>query len=215
MPARGARPFTWLRGLALSAERLAAQGIASGAVRGAADELQARVPDDVDERVRALLQKALETLERLATEEPGSRSSPLASWSQTIAEAVIRGTILEFRRMVPEMRPTTQDIFARLKQWLDRTAAEASARAQEIRSPGDRARVAAAGAIAGATEQLRLALPALAPPAADFAAQVGRGVVHGAAEELGRQLRAASRPLARGAVAAGAALVLVLAVRRR
>jgi hypothetical protein len=206
----GSNPVEWLRGLALSLERLAVQGVASGAVRGAADELRAGVPADLDAQVRAVLLDGLTVLERLVSEAARSKSSPFETWSRTTAEAATRGVVEEFRRLVPELQPTTQELLARLRLWLDRSAAEAAARAQAIRAPGDRMRIAAAGAISGATEQLFVALPQLAEPAADFAAQVGRGFVRGTTEEVGRQVRLAARtPLVR-AVVAGAAIFAVL-----
>jgi hypothetical protein len=216
MADRSAHPFEWLRGLALSLERLAAQGVASGAVRGAADELRAGVPDDLDAQVRALLQEGLTVLERLVGEAARSKGSPLGTWSRTTAEGAVRGAVEEVRRLVPDLQPTTQEIFARVNLWLDRSASEAAARAQEIRVPGDRMRIAAAGAVAGATEQLGVALPQLGAPAAEFAARVGRGFVRGAADELGRQLQVAGRsPLVRAVLAGGAIVAALLAVRRR
>jgi hypothetical protein len=217
MADRGAHPFEWLRGLALSLERLAAQGVASGAVRGAADELKAGVPDDLDAQVRTLLQQGLTVLERLVDEAARSRGSPLGTWSRTTAEGAVRGAVEELRRLVPEMQPTTQELLVRVKQFLERSAAESEERAQVIHAPGDRVRIAAAGAVAGATEQLGVALPQLGAPAAEFAARVGRGFVRGGTEEVGRQIRLAGRsPLVR-AVLAGSAIVAaaVLAVRRR
>jgi hypothetical protein len=77
--------------------------------------------------------------------------------------------------------------------------------------------VAAAGAIQGATEQLRSTLPALAEPASDVAAAVGRGVVRGATEEVSLQARRAARsPVLRAVLAGGAALAIVaVSVARR
>ncbi len=216
MPGRGTHPVDWLRGLALSLERLAAQGVASGAVRGATEELRAGVPEDLDVLVRALLQDALVVLGRLADEAARSKSSPLSAWSRTVAEGAVRGAVEEARRLVPDLQPTTQELIGRVRLWLDRSQAEAAARAQAIRAPGDRARIAAAGAIAGATDQMIAAFPVLAEPAAEFASRVGSGAVRGAAEELGRHARNAARsPVVRGVVAGGAALLLLLAVRRR
>jgi hypothetical protein len=220
MPDRGTHPVDWLRGLALSLERLAAQGVASGAVRGATEELRAGFPGELDAQARALVSDAIVVLGRLADEAARSNSSPLAAWSRAVGEGAVRGTVEELRRLVPEMRPMNQELFARVKLWLDRSESEAAARAHAIRSPGDVARVAAAGAVAGVTDQLSAALPALADPAAEFASRVGRGVVRGAAEELGRQARAAARAPAVRVVAAwvaawGTALVVLRAVRRR
>lgn len=217
MADRGAHPVKWLRGLALSLERLAAQGVMGGAVRGAADELRSGMPDNLDGQVRALLQEGLTVLEQLMAEAARSRDSPLGTWSRTTAEGAVRGAVEEFRRLVPEMQPTTQELLGRVKQFLDRSAAEAEERAQVIHAPGDRVRIAAAGAVVGATEQLGVVLPQLAAPAAEFAARVGRGFVQGSTEEVGRQVRLAGRsPLARAVLVGGAIVAAVLlAVRRR
>jgi hypothetical protein len=210
----------WLRGVALSLERLAAQGVASGAVRGATEELRAGVPEELDEQVRGMIADALVVIGRMADEAARSKSSPLAAWSRSVGEGAVRGALEELRRLVPEMRPMNQELFTRVRQWLDRSESEAAARAHAIRSPGELARVAAAGAIAGVTDQLGVALPALAEPAAEFASRVGRGAVRGAAEELGRQARVAARaPVVRAVLAwsavCGAAIVVLRAVRRR
>jgi hypothetical protein len=220
MADRGNHPVNWLRGIALSLERLAAQGVASGAVRGATEELRAGMSEELDAQARALVADALLALSRLAEEAARSQASPLAAWSRAVGEGAVRGAVEEMRRLVPEMRPMNQELFARVRLWLDRSESEAAARTRAIQSPGDLADVAAAGAIAGAARQLSAALPALAEPAADFAARVGRGAVRGFAEELGHQARAAARIPAVRAVAAwcaawGAALVVVRAVRRR
>jgi hypothetical protein len=216
MADRGAHPVEWLRGFALSLERLAVQGVAGGAVRGAADELRAGVSQDLDAQVRTLLHEGLTVLERLVADAARSRASPLGAWSRSTAEGAVRGAVEELRRLVPELQPATQELLARVRRWLDRSALEAEARTQEIRAPGDRARIAAAGAVAGATDQLAVALPELATPATDFAARVGRGFVRGAAEEMGRQVRVAGRsPVVRAVVAGGAILAVLLAVKRR
>jgi hypothetical protein len=221
MPERGTNPVEWLRGIAISLERLAAQGVASGAVRGATQELRAGVPADVDAQGRALLLDALVLLERLVGGAARSKSPPLAAWSHEAAEGAVRGAVEEARRLVPNLQPTTQELLARVNLWLDRSESEAVARAQAIRAPGEMARASAAGAVEGAAGQLGASLPVLAAPAAELAERVGRGAVKGAAEELGRQAIAATRNpavrlVAGGAAAvAGAAALLLLALRRR
>jgi hypothetical protein len=223
MPDRGTHPVEWLRGIALSLERLAAQGVASGAVRGATDELRAGVPEDLDAQVRVLVEDTLAVLGRLVSEAARSETPPLDAWSRTAAEGAVRGAVEEMRRLVPDMQPTTRDLLGRLRQWLDHSQAEATERARVLRSPADIARLAAAGAVAGAADQLGVAIPALTAPAAELATRVGRGVVRGAVEEAGNQVRVASRnPVLRAvvacgaaAVATGAAVAVLLAVRRR
>lgn len=216
MSDRGAHPVEWLRGFTLSLERLAAQGMASGAVRGAADELRAGLPDDLGAHVRTLLQDGLRVLERAVGEAAASETSPLGTWSRATAEGAARGAVEEVRRLVPNMQETTQELLGRLKLWLDRSASEAAERAQVIHAPGDRMRIAAAGAVAGAAEQLTVSLPLLAAPVAELASRAGRGFVRGTAEEMGRQIQHAGRSrLVRAVVAGGAALALLLVVRRR
>jgi hypothetical protein len=224
MPERGTHPVDWLRGIALSLERLAAQGVGGGAVRGASEELRAEVPEGLETQIRTVLQGVLTLLERVVV--PAARSSEplLAAWAPSAAEGAVRGAVEEARRLVPEMRPTTQELLTRVKLWLDRSEAEAAARAKAIHAPGELARVTAAGAVAGAADQLGVALPTLAGPAADLTVHVGRGAVRGAAEELGRQARAAARNPAVRVVAGGAVMagvvtgvvaVILLATRRR
>jgi hypothetical protein len=216
MPDRGLNPVEWLRGVALSLERLAAQGVASGAVRGATEELRAGLPDDLDTEVRTVAEDVLTVLARLSAEAARARTSPLETWSTRAAAGAVRGAVEELRRLVPDMQATNQELIARLKLWLDRTSSEASARAQELHAPGEATRTAAAGAIRGATEQLTAALPVLAVPAAEFASKFGHALVQGTAEELGRQLRLASRrPLVRAAGAVAVVLAVLVAVRRR
>ena len=185
-------------------------------MRGATEELRAGVPEDLDAQVRSLLQDGLTVLQRLVADAARSRASPLETWSRTTAEGVVRGAVEEARRLIPEMRPMTQELLQQIKLWLDRSAAEAAERAQVIHAPGDRARIAAGGAVTGVTEQLTVALPRLAEPSAEFASRVGRGFVRGAAEEVGRQARVAARtPAVRAGVAGAAALAVLLAVRGR
>jgi hypothetical protein len=216
MPERGKSPVEWLRGVALSLERLAAQGVASGAVRGATDELRSGLPDDVDGAVRTLAEDGVTALSRLAAEAARARTSPLETWSTRAAAGAMRGAVEEARRLVPEMQSTTQELLARLKLWLDRSASESAARAQELHAPGERARTLAAGAVKGAADQLATSMPDLAAPATDLAAQLGRALVRGTAEELRRQLRLAGRdPRVRAVMAGGLFLAVLVAVRRR
>jgi hypothetical protein len=220
MAERGTHPVDWLRGLALSLERLAAQGVASGAVRGATEEIRAGVSGDLDVQLRALVQDVLTVVGRLVGEAARSKASPLAAWSRSTGEGAVQGAIEEFRRLVPYAQPMNEELFARVKAWLDRSETEAAARTQAIHSPGELARTAAQGAVAGVTDQLSAALPVLATPAAEFASRVGRGAVRGVAEELGQQVRelgrqtrrAARSPAGRVVFACGGAAVAALAV---
>jgi hypothetical protein len=216
MSRRAAHPVGWLQEFALSIERLAARAVASGAVRGAADELRAGLPDDLDAQARALLRGGLVVLERFARESSRRWVGPLEACSRAAAVGAVRGAVEEARRLKPEMEPATEELLNYLKVWLDRAASEAAERTHLIHAPGDRLRIAAASVIAGAMQQLSAALPSLDAPAAEFASYVGRGFVRGTAEELGRQLQIVRRnPFARALLAGGAIAVVVLAVRRR
>jgi hypothetical protein len=209
-------PSDWLRELALSVERFVAQGVAGGAVRGAAEELGAGVPDHFAGHLRSLLQDGLAILERLASEAAGSSGSPLATTSHAVAEGAVRGAVEEFRRLVPELQPATKEVLARVKVFLERSTLEAELRAQEIRAPGERMRIAAASAVAGATGQLSTSLPILAEPAADAALRVGRALVQGTAVEVRRQVQLALRhPLLRALLVGGAGAAVLLVMRRR
>jgi hypothetical protein len=149
MSGRGANPVEWLRGLALSIERLAARGVASGAVRGAADELRAGLLDDLDAQARALLRDGLVVLERLAREAAGSADGPVETWSRTAVAGAVRGAVEELRRLNPAMQPTTNELLRCMKLWLDRAAAEAEVRAQVIHAPG---------AVSAVVDRIRLAV---------------------------------------------------------
>jgi hypothetical protein len=69
---------------------------------------------------------------------------------------------------------------ARLHSLLEGSAHEHEERAQGLRLFGDRARLAAAGSVGGAMEQLGANLPQLEVPARDIASGVGSGIVRGA-----------------------------------
>jgi hypothetical protein len=216
MPNRAAHPVEWLQELALSLERLAARGVAGGAVRGAADELRSRLPDDLDAQARALLRDGLVVLERFARESAGSWVGPLEACSRAVAGGAVGGAVEETRRLRPEMQLATEELFKYLKLWLDRAAAEAEERAHLIRAPSERLRIAAAAVVAGAMEQVTAALPSMDAPTAELASSVGRGFVRGIGEEVGRQLQLARQnPIARALLAGGAIAAVFLAVRRR
>jgi hypothetical protein len=114
------------------------------------------------------------------------------------------------------MQATNQEILQRLKLWLDKSAAESSAQAQNIRALGAAMQIAAAAAVAGATEQLASSLTLLSSPVADLSSSLGRAFVRGVAEETGQQLRRARRsPMLLAAAAYAATLTLLLVARRR
>ncbi|EPX64794.1 hypothetical protein D187_000216 [Cystobacter fuscus DSM 2262] len=171
-------PGELLRQLTLSAGRLATEGIASGAVRGATEELRAGLPE-LDGQFQDLLRDVLAILGRMAHEaaerpawQPGARA-------RVIAEEVVQGALGEFRRSTPGWTALSQELLDRVNQWLERSAEVAASRQLEIRRPGDRARMMATGAVEGALEQLHVCMPQLAPEVAGLASQVGRGFVEG------------------------------------
>ncbi len=171
-------PVELLRQLTLSVERLAAQGLASGAVLGATEELRAGFPR-LDGQLQALFEDVVTLLGRMAHEAAGRPARPPEEWSRRAAEGAVRGTIEELRRSMPGMDAFSREVVERLNLLLERSTRVAAKRERELRTPGMRARQAAAGAVRGALEQLNASMPQLAPVAAEFSSQVGRGFVEG------------------------------------
>ena len=71
-----------IRNLVLSLERLAAEGVASGVVRGAASEVESI--EGLDEELATLIENAVRLLNRVAEhaiERPPSRRRPGRRWS--------------------------------------------------------------------------------------------------------------------------------------
>lgn len=171
-------PVELLRQLTLSAGRLATEGIASGAVRGATEELRAGLPE-LDGQLQDLLRDVLAILGRMAHEAAERPAGQPGARARVIAEEVVRGALGEFRRSTPGWSALSQELLERVNQWLERSAEVAASRQLEIRRPGDRARMMATGAVEGALEQLHVSMPQLAPEVAGLASQVGRGFVEG------------------------------------
>lgn len=198
-------PVELLRQLTLSIERLAAQGIASGAVRGATEELRAGLPE-LDGQVQTVLQDVLTLLERMAHEAAERPPRPSEEWSSLIAQGAVRGAVEQLRRSMPGVNALSTEVMARLNQLLDQSARVAANREEEIRTPGTRARLAAAGAVQGALGQLHDSMQELAPVAAEFSSQVGRGLVDGLGAKAGEESEALAAVLER----AGRSLVHAL-----
>jgi hypothetical protein len=179
-------PVELLRQLTLSVERLAAQGLASGAVRGATEELRAGLPA-LDGQLQAVFEDVLSLLERMAHEAAVRPARPPEEWSRLVAEGAVRGALEELRRSMPGVEVFTREAVEHLNQLLEDSTRIASGREKELRQPGARARLVAAGAVKGALRQLHDALPQLAPVVAALSSQVGRGFIEGlgskAAEE--------------------------------
>lgn len=185
-------PVELLRQLTLSIERLAAQGIASGVVRGATEELRAGMPE-LDGQLQAVIQDVVTLLGRMVHEAAERPARSPEEWSRLIGEGVVRGAVEELRRLMPGADTFSGEVVARLNVLLERTTRLAANREQEILTPGTRARLAAAGAVQGALGQLHESMPQLAPVAAEFSSQVGRGLVEGLgakAEEKSDELAA-------------------------
>ncbi|MBJ6766134.1 hypothetical protein JGU66_35725 [Myxococcaceae bacterium JPH2] len=205
-------PLELLRQLALSLEGFAVQGVASGAVRGAAEGLQAELPN-LDGALRQLVEDALTVIGRLAHECAERPAQPPGTWPRIAAEGAMRGLTSEFKRANPELQTAAHEVLKRLNVWLERSAAAEAGRLEADRTPGSRARVAAAGAIEGAVSQLGKSRDALAPLAEEVAARAARGFVHAFAEALDEEwearrgtkepvLRRAGREVATGLMAA-------------
>ncbi|ATB35091.1 hypothetical protein CYFUS_000503 [Cystobacter fuscus] len=171
-------PVELLRQLTLSVERLAAQGLASGAVRGATEELRAGHPE-LDGQLQAVFQDVLTLLERMVHEAAGRPVRPPEEWSRRVAEGAVRGAVEELRRSMPGVDAFSHEVLERLNRLLERSTRVAANRERELRMPGTRARIAAAGAVRGALGELHDAMPRLAPMAAGLSSQVGRGFVEG------------------------------------
>ncbi|WPB74943.1 hypothetical protein KYC5002_38855 [Archangium violaceum] len=171
-------PVELLRQLTLSVERLAAQGLASGAVRGATEELRAGLPA-LDGQLQEVFQDVLTLLGRMAHEATERQARPSEEWSRLVAAGAVRGSVEEMRRSMPGLNAFSQEVLARLNHLLERSTRVAASREKEIRKPGTRARLTAAGAVRGALGELRVSMPQLAPVAAELSSQVGRGFVEG------------------------------------
>jgi hypothetical protein len=171
-------PVELLRQLTLSVERLAAQGIASGAVRGATEELRAGLPE-LDGQLQAVFKEVLTLLERMAHEAAARPARPPEEWSRLVAEGAVRGAVEELRRSMPGADAFSHEVVERLNQLLERSTRVATSWEKKLRTPGARARIAAAGAVRGALGQLHDSMPQLAPVAAELSSRVGRGLVEG------------------------------------
>ncbi|XXF79977.1 hypothetical protein P2318_09565 [Myxococcaceae bacterium GXIMD 01537] len=189
-------PLELMRQLTLSIERLLAQGLASGAVHGATQELQAGLPE-MDEPLRALFQDVLTLVGRLAHDAASRPAYPPGTWPRVIAESAMHGIMMEFRNSHPDLHITTEEIFKRLRDWLERSTEHEQQRLEEGRAPGFRARDAAAGAVEGVVAQLDKSRERLAPMAAEVASQAGRGFVEGLGAKTDEQTEALTRFLER------------------
>ncbi len=183
-------PVEVLRNLALSLERLAVHEAASGAVRGAADGLRKEVPE-LDAQLRTLLQDALTVLGRMVHEAAEREPVEPGASAQALAAAAMQGIVDVLEREWQDGGFPLHAFIERLNRLLDGVAEFAHFRADEIRTPGERAQAMAEGMAKVVTQQLHASVPLLAedlrtlvPVGAELASQVGRGLVEGIESKL-------------------------------
>lgn len=207
-------PVETLRQLALSLERLAAREAATGLVRGTAEGLREELPE-LDGQLRALLKDALTVLGRMAREAAEREKVDPGATAHTLASSAMQGAIEVLEREWQNGGMPLHAFLERLNRLLDGVADFALSRADEIRTPGERARSMAEGVVQAATEQLHESIPALAqdlralaPLGAEVASHVGRGLVEGIESKLREDssaleglLERAGRELVRGLAA--------------
>jgi hypothetical protein len=212
---RRSGPVEVLRNLALSLERLAVHEAASGAVRGAADGLRKEMPE-LDAQLRSLLQDALTVLGRLAHEAAEQERVEPGAAAHALSAAAMQGVLEVLEREWQNGGMPLHSFIERLNRLLDAVAEFAHFRADEIRTPRERALAIAEGLMESVARQLHAAVPmvaedlrTLAPVGAELAAHVGQGLVAGLESKLREDsgalegvLERAGRALVRG-VAAG------------
>lgn len=173
-------PVELLRRVTLSLEQLAVQGLASGAVRGASEGLQAELPA-LDGQLRALIEDGVALLARLVQD---AAERPPGAWTRSMAESAVAGAVDELRRSMPGVDALSRELIERMNAWLERSSEAAALRNRELREPGARAREMATGVVEGVVKELEHALPAVSPMGAEVASQAGRGFIQGLGEAL-------------------------------
>lgn len=208
-------PVEALRNLALSLERLAASEAASGAVRGAADGLRREMPE-LDGQVRTIARDVLTVFARLAREAAERGSEEPGTVAYTMAASAMSGALEVLEREWQDGGMPFHDFAARVNSLFDHVMEYARSRTDEIRTPGQRARIIVRSLVTETSEQLHEAVPglvedarALAPLGEEVASKIGRGLVEGFetklhedADVLAGLLERVGRGLVRG-VAAG------------
>lgn len=204
-------PVEVLRNLALSLERLAVHEAASGAVRGAADGLRKELPE-LDEQLRSLLQDALTVLGRLAHEAAERERVEPGAAAQALSAAAMQGVLEVLEREWQDGGMPLHSFIERLNRLLDGVADFAHFRADEIRTPRERAQAIAEALMESVARQLHEAVPTLAedlrtlaPVGEELASRVGKGFVAGLESKLREDsgtlegmLERAGRALVRG-----------------
>lgn len=145
-----------LRELVLSVERLMAEGVASGMVRGAAGEVE-----------------PLEGIE-----------DALEAWPERVAAATVRGVVAELKASMPLVDQTLHELLLRIEVALERLAEQSAEKTSSEREPGSRARALARGAMRGALEQVEEAQPRIETLASRVALTTGRELAEGALAAL-------------------------------
>lgn len=186
-------PVEALRNLALRLERLAAREAVVGAVSGAADGLRREIPE-LDGQVSDLVADALKLLGRLVHEAAERERTEPGSVAYVMASAAMQGAVDVLEREREVGGKPIQGFVERLNRMLDGLAEFARNRTDEIRSPGERAELMAAGVVNAAVQQLHEVAPLLvedaerfAPSGAEIAAKVGRGLIEGVESTLHEQ----------------------------
>ena len=207
-------PVELLRNLALSLERTAAHEAASGVVRGAADGLRKEMPE-LDGQVRTLLQDTLTVLGRLAHEAAEREQVEPGAVAHSMAASAMQGLLEVLEREWQDGGMPLHSFVERLNRLLDGVVDFTHFRAEEIRTPRERAQAITETLVKTAVQQLREEIPALteelrtlAPLGGEVAARVGQGLVAGIESKLrenpdvfGDLLEHAGRKLVRGLAA--------------
>jgi hypothetical protein len=168
MTPRGPHPIEWLRGVALSLERLAAQGVASGAVRGAAEERRAleewsrsaaqgaargvveelrRLVPNLQPTTQDILGRARLWLER-SESEAVARAHALRAPDE-LARAAVAGAVAgaseQLSALLPTLAAPAAEVAARIGSGLVRGGAEELARQLRAAARNPAARAVALG----------------------------------------------------------------------
>ena len=134
---------------ALGVEQRAAAGLASGAVQGAADQLQALSDDDLRDLLRVTVQ-ALERLAAAAAHGPGELAEEIGSRA---AKGAVESGVAELKESLPRIMTLLDGVIRLVQAGVDRR--EAEARVLET-GRHEAARTTASAMVAGGVEELEL-----------------------------------------------------------
>jgi len=179
-----------LRHLALSLERLVAHEAASGLVRGAADGLREEMPE-LDRQLRTVLQDALIVLGRLVHDAAERERAEPGAATQALAASVMQGMLDVLEREWQDGGMPLHGFVQRLNLLLDGVIDFAHSRAEEIRTPRERAHAITESIVDAAVGRLHSSVPrfaeemrVLAPLGSEVASMTGRGLVAGIESKL-------------------------------